>query len=42
MISEELIRLLLSFAGEIEIVAPNYLRNTILERVTKMQEVHKS
>lgn len=41
MISEELIRLLLSFAGEIEIVAPKALRNTILERVTKMQQLHK-
>ncbi len=41
MISEELIRFLLSFAGEIEIVSPNSLRSTILERITKMQKLHK-
>ncbi len=41
MISEELIRLLLSFAGEIKIVAPDSLKNTILERITKMQKLHK-
>jgi predicted DNA-binding transcriptional regulator YafY len=42
MISEELIRLLLSFAGELEIIKPQSLRKIILERVSKMQSSHKN
>jgi predicted DNA-binding transcriptional regulator YafY len=42
MVSEELIRLLLSFAGEIEIMKPLSLRKIILERVSKMQISHKN
>jgi predicted DNA-binding transcriptional regulator YafY len=42
MVSEEFIRLLLSFAGEIEIVKPQSLRKIILERVSKMQMTHKN
>ncbi len=42
MVSEELIRLLLSFAGEIEIMKPQSLRKIILERVSKMQMSHNN
>ncbi len=40
LLSEELIRSILSYAGEVEIVKPTRLRETIVERVEKMNRVY--
>jgi predicted DNA-binding transcriptional regulator YafY len=37
IVSEELIRLFLSFGGEVEIIEPESLRNQIIKRVEEMQ-----
>jgi predicted DNA-binding transcriptional regulator YafY len=41
LISEELIRSLLSYGGEIEVLEPEVLRSTIAERVKKMAESYR-
>jgi predicted DNA-binding transcriptional regulator YafY len=38
IISEELIRSFLSFGGEIEILEPESLRNTMIKRIGMMKE----
>ncbi len=40
LVSEEFIRTLLSYGGEIEIVSPASLRKTIFERVRKMNDIY--
>ena len=41
LISEELIRTILSYGGEIEIVEPAELRNVIQERISGMNKLYK-
>jgi predicted DNA-binding transcriptional regulator YafY len=38
MISEELIRLILSYGGEIEVLEPANLRDELIRRLKKMNE----
>ena len=38
IISEELIRSLLSYGGELEVIEPETLRNTIKKRIVEMSE----
>lgn len=42
IVSEELIRTLLSFGGEIEVIAPDSLRGTIVSRVKCMNELYNA
>lgn len=41
LISEELIRSILSYSGEVEIVKPAGLRETIVNRIEKMNQIYK-
>jgi predicted DNA-binding transcriptional regulator YafY len=41
LISEELIRLILSYSGEVEVVKPIGLRETIVSRIEKMNQIYK-
>ena len=42
LISEELIRSILSYSGEVEVVKPIGLRETIVARVEKMNQIYKT
>lgn len=41
LISEELIRSILSYSGEVEVVKPASLRETIVNRIEKMNQIYK-
>lgn len=41
LISEELIRSILSYSGEVEILKPASLRDTIVHRIEKMNQIYK-
>ena len=40
LVSEELIRTIMSYGGEIEVLEPNELRNIILERIKNMNQLY--
>ena len=40
LISEELIRIILGYGGEIEILEPQNLKKTIAERVKQMERIY--
>jgi len=41
LISEELIRALLSYGGEIEIIEPKELKTALIERISAMHKVYQ-
>jgi predicted DNA-binding transcriptional regulator YafY len=41
LLSEELIRTILSFSGEVTVLKPKALKNTLIDRIKKMQENYK-
>jgi len=41
LVSEELIRTIMSYGGEIEVIEPDELRNIILERIKNMNQLYK-
>jgi predicted DNA-binding transcriptional regulator YafY len=41
LVSEELIRTLLSFGGEVKVIKPLSLQMVLVERIKKMNEIYK-